>query len=212
MSMFSYCSSLTQAPALPATTLESKCYAFMFSACTSLTKAPALPAMTLASNCYISMFTNCSSLTQIPALPATTFANICYSTMFSGCTSLKLSTTKTDEYKIAYRIPSSGEGPTGSNALTSMFTETGGTFTGDPEVNTTYYLSSDNIVVHETEVATLNGYVGSMIDAKSNASSIIEQNKGLAQKFWRGTTAEYEALSTKSDDTMYIITDTEEIA
>ena len=46
-----------------------------------------------------------------------------------------------------------------------MFTSTGGTFTGTPEINTTYYLSTYNMIVRDTEVATLNGYVGSMIDA-----------------------------------------------
>ena len=46
-----------------------------------------------------------------------------------------------------------------------MFTSTGGTFTGTPSINTTYYLSTDNIIVRDTEVATLNGYVGSMINA-----------------------------------------------
>ena len=45
-----------------------------------------------------------------------------------------------------------------------MFTSTGGTFTGNPSINTTYYLSTDNMIVRNTEVATLNGYVGSMID------------------------------------------------
>ena len=64
-----------------------------------------------------------------------------------------------------YRIPSSGVGTTAANALTNMFISTGGTFTGTPEINTTYYLSTDNMVVRETEIATLNGYVGSMIDA-----------------------------------------------
>ena len=54
---------------------------------------------------------------------------------------------------------------TASNALTNMFFSTGGTFTGTPEINTTYYLSSDDMVVRETEIATLNGYVGSMIEA-----------------------------------------------
>jgi hypothetical protein len=39
---------LTQAPALPATTLDRLCYAGMFSGCTKLTQAPALPAETLA--------------------------------------------------------------------------------------------------------------------------------------------------------------------
>lgn len=84
--------------------------------------------------------------------------------MFMGCTSLKLSSTKTDEYTQKYRIPSSGTGTTAYNALTNMFTNTGGTFKGTPSINTTYYLSTDNMIVRDTEVATLNGYVGSMID------------------------------------------------
>ena len=210
--MFSGCTALTQAPALHSMMLASNCYESMFQGCTALTQAPALPATTLVDYCYSNMFSGCTSLTQAPALPATTLANYCYQYMFRNCTSLKLSSTKTGEYTQEYRISTSGTGTTAINALIDMFTSTGGTFTGTPEINTTYYLSTDNMIVRETEITTLNGYVGSMIDAKSNASSIIEQNKGLAQKFWRGTTAEYEALSTKSDDTMYIITDTEEIA
>ena len=86
-----------------------------------------------------------------------------FHSMFQGCTSLKLSSSKTGEYTQEYRIPFSGTGTTATNALTNMFTSTGGTFTGTPEINTTYYLSSDNIVVRDTEIATLNGYVGSMI-------------------------------------------------
>ena len=86
--MFSGCTSLTQAPALPATTLANGCYYNMFSGCTSLTQAPALPATTLASDCYNSMFNGCTSLTQAPALPATTLDYSCYNSMFNGCTSL----------------------------------------------------------------------------------------------------------------------------
>ena len=163
--MFQNCTSLTQAPALPATTLKYQCYAYMFRGCTSLTQAPALPATTLADRCYYFMFLNCTSLTQAPALPATMLANYCYNSMFRGCTSLKLSSSKTGEYTQEYRIPSSGTGTTATNALTDMFTSTGGTFTGTPEINTTYYLSSDNIIVHETEIATLREYVESMIDS-----------------------------------------------
>ena len=162
---FSGCTSLTQAPALPVTTLAAGCYYRMFSGCTSLTQAPPLPATTLANDCYHSMFRGCTSLTQAPALPATTLANNCYDGMFNRCTSLKLSSTQTDEYTQEYRMPSSGTGTTATNALTDMFTSTGGTFAGTPEVNTTYYLSADNMIVHETEIVTLNRYVGSMIDA-----------------------------------------------
>ena len=174
--MFYGCTSLTQAPALPATTLADRCYSNTFYGCTSLTQAPALPATTLTSWCYYSMFYNCTSLTQAPALPATTMANNCYRSMFQGCTSLKLSTTQTDEYTQEYRIPSSGTGTTATNALTDMFTSTGGTFTGTPEINTTYYLSSDNMIIRETEISTLNGYVGSMI----MAGAIPVNEKGAA--------------------------------
>ena len=73
----------------------------MFYNCKSLTKAPALPATTLSSGCYASMFQYCKSLTQAPELPATTLANKCYSGIFSSCPSLKevrvsATTTATD--------------------------------------------------------------------------------------------------------------------
>ena len=163
--MFAGCTSLIQAPALPAITLADYCYYSMFRDCTSLTQAPALPATTLAEGCYYCMFMGCTSLTQVPDLPATTLAVGCYQGMFYGCTSLKLCSVKGGEYTIAYRIPSSGTGTTATEALISMFESTGGIFTGTPDINTTYYLSSGNMIVRETEIATLNGYVGSMIDA-----------------------------------------------
>ena len=34
-----------------------------------------------------------------------------------------------------------------NNSLYNMFTNTGGTFTGTPEINTTYYLSNTNSIV-----------------------------------------------------------------
>ena len=91
--LFSGCTSLTQAPELPATTLPGGflsygCYRSMFKGCTSLTRAPVLPATTLAYSCYNSMFSGCTSLTQAPLLPSTTLAQYCYYNMFSGCTSL----------------------------------------------------------------------------------------------------------------------------
>ena len=87
-SMFNGCTSLTKAPYLPATTLANNCYQNMFSGCASLVKAPALPATTLAKSCYINMFGGCTSIIKAPALPATTLADLCYGNMFNGCTSL----------------------------------------------------------------------------------------------------------------------------
>ena len=179
--MFQGCTSLTQAPALPATTLTGYCYFSMFQGCTALTQAPALPATRLMPNCYRSMFSGCTSLTQAPALPATTLDNYCYSQMFQGCTSLKLSSTQTGEYTQEYRVPKAGTGTTASNALTNMFTSTGGTFKGTPSINTTYYLSTDNMIIRETEIATLNGYVGAMIDAHSVI--LPSSTEGSTKKF-----------------------------
>ena len=123
------------------------CYAYMFRGCTSLTAAPSLPATTLAGSCYDSMFQGCTSLTTAPSLPATTLANYCYSDMFSGCKKIKLSTTASGTYTKSYRIPKSGTGTTASRALNNMFANTGGTFKGTPEINTTYYLDASNTIV-----------------------------------------------------------------
>lgn len=84
--------------------------------------------------------------------------------MFYNCTSLKLSKTRTGEYTQEYRIPSSGDGTNATFDLLRMFDLTGGTFIGTPAINTTYYLSSDNMIARGNEIATLNGYVKTMID------------------------------------------------
>ena len=92
--LFYNCSSLTQAPELPATTLANFCYFGMFQGCTSLVNAPTiLPATTLAEGCYRNMFFGCAALLATPALPATTLADFCYNQMFSGCASLTTAPT-----------------------------------------------------------------------------------------------------------------------
>ena len=140
--LFYNCTNLIKAPDLLATTLIEGCYQYMFSGCTGLTETPSLPATTLAYSCYQSMFEGCTNLTSVPVLPATTLANYCYYSMFSGCSKIKLSATKTGDYQNEYRIPTSGTGTTANQALNSMFTGTGGTFTGTPTINTTYYTSN----------------------------------------------------------------------
>ena len=145
--MFANCTNLTTAPALPATTLTDKCYVSMFYGCTNLTTAPELPATTLADSCYERMFNVCTALKSIPRLSATTLYGACYKDMFRGCKAIKVSKTKTGEYTNEYRIPTTGNGTTATNALTDMFTETGGAFIGTPAINTTYYLDSSIEVV-----------------------------------------------------------------
>lgn len=86
--LFSNCTSLTQTPQLPATTLAASCYRAMFSGCTGLNSTPILPALTAVDQCYRDMFYGCTSLTDAPQLPATTLYTRCYYCMFFGCTNL----------------------------------------------------------------------------------------------------------------------------
>lgn len=86
--MFFGCTSLVNAPALPATALAGVCYGSMFEGCTSLVNAPALPATSLGEACYWDMFKDCTSLVNAPALPATALTGGCYIDMFWNCTSL----------------------------------------------------------------------------------------------------------------------------
>jgi hypothetical protein len=144
--IFNGCTSLTKAPSLPATTLEYQCYAGMFTSCTSLTTAPSLPATTLAKECYISMFEGCYNLITVPILPATTLTSGCYYHMFDGCTGIKLSSSRTVD-GAEYSIPYSGRGTADRESLTNMFIGTGGTFTGTPILNRTYYLDASNTIV-----------------------------------------------------------------
>ena len=132
--MFWRCANLTAAPALPAAALADYCYYHMFSDCTSLTAAPALSAAALAKGCYYEMFSGCTSLTSVPALPAAALADSCYHGMFSGCTGIKLSESGSGE---PWSIPAGATAATDWNK--DMFSGTGGSFTGDPEIGKTYY-------------------------------------------------------------------------
>lgn len=88
--MFRACTSLTSAPALPATTVAEGCYFNMFRKCTGLTSVAniTLPAMELQPDCYREIFRDCSGLTSVPVFPAHTLVARCYQQMLSGCTSL----------------------------------------------------------------------------------------------------------------------------
>ena len=139
--MFSVCTSLAAAPKLPATTLAHRCYVGMFSYCGSLVTTPELPATILNEYCYQGMFQYCTELTSLPELPATNLPRSCYHDMFYECNKIKLSEKQSEEYSQPYRIPTSGAGTEGENALKGMFYHTSGTFTGTPEINTTYYMA-----------------------------------------------------------------------
>lgn len=142
-SMFHDCVSLTTPPALPATSLAPYCYIDMFKNCTGLMTTPELPAISLRKYCYGGMFYGCTSLTEPTELPATGMADSCYYTMFYGCTNIKLSTASDETYNTPYRIPSTGTIDfTYGSSFSLMFGHTGGSFTGKPKANTTYYLAT----------------------------------------------------------------------
>lgn len=140
--MFAECTSLVAAPlVLPAEELEPYCYQYMFQNCTLLTTPPIILATDQAANyCCRYMFDGCSNLTILPKLYITTFATACYQYMYRGCNKIKISATQTGEYQTPYL-------QTGSTVtyFTSMFANTGGTFTGSPAKNTTYYTSNQVI-------------------------------------------------------------------
>ena len=124
----------------PNVTLPNDCFAHMFQDCTSLTQAPELPATTLSGICYVYMFQNCTSLTQIPKLPATTLATACYHSMFEGCTGLSLTTTKDADHTLAWSVPNTTED---LNWNLDMFAGCPNVDLGngskEPQINTIYY-------------------------------------------------------------------------
>lgn len=146
-SMFNGCVNLTNVQAdLPATILSEDCYAWMFKDCTSLQTPPSIYATVLAQRCCLEMFSGCSELQALPKLFAEQLEFDCYNKMFNKCTKIKLSKTLTGNYSTEYRIPyGSNDGSTANRALFRMFTETGGTFTGTPGINTIYYTNNEVI-------------------------------------------------------------------
>lgn len=123
------------------TTVSNYCYWSLFSGC-SITTAPKLLATTLWWHCYRLMFYWCTDLEALPSLPATSILWYSYYAMFSWCSKIKLSSTQTWDYQTEYRIPTTWTGTAGSYALQYMFTNTWGTYTGNAQINTTYYTSN----------------------------------------------------------------------
>ncbi len=137
INLFKGWTALTDAPALPATTLADYCYYGMFHGCTGLAQAPTLPATTLAYCCYGTMFSGCTGLAQAPALPATALASYCYAYMFSGCTGISLHTQGPGT---EWSIPAAAVARSGWNS--AMLAGTSGSFTGEPSRGVTYYYVS----------------------------------------------------------------------
>jgi hypothetical protein len=93
--MFSGCTNLVTAPALPpAKILSESCYSLMFASCKSLVDPPlGWGELQLAKSCCEGMFAECSKLRQSPILSCTDLVESCYKNMFVECTNLKSVTT-----------------------------------------------------------------------------------------------------------------------
>lgn len=117
----------------------------LFKYCTNLIDIPKFNIIKVNSY-YLAydMFEGCSNLEELPILSIQVLNTYCYTGMFSGCRKIKLSTVQTGDYQYEYRIPSTGTGTIDAidNPIRDMFNSTGGTFTGTPTINTTYYTSN----------------------------------------------------------------------
>lgn len=90
-------------------------------------------------------FDDSIALISLPDFPAVTLSESCYDSMFAGRKGIRVSETMTGNYSVPFRIPLVGNVISAQNATTNMFDSTGGTFTGTPEINKTYYLDTTDL-------------------------------------------------------------------
>ena len=133
--MFAFCTNMTVAPELPATTFtggpynttsNDQPYGLMFKDCHSLRKVPSiLPATTVPMACYYRMFEFCTSLEASPVLPAPYPGTDAYRMMFEDCSNLK-------------QITCYAKGNLGSSGATFYWTRgvsSSGIFIKDPDAS-----------------------------------------------------------------------------
>lgn len=139
MNMFSGCSSLLTAHDIEAGSLGNGACNTMFQLCTSLQNTPAIKAVALDQLSLFGMFYGCTGLTRLAELATLTLKKNCYKQMYNGCTGIKVSETSGGIYQHPFRVPADGTGVDATDSMLDMLTNTGGTFTGTPTINTTYY-------------------------------------------------------------------------
>ena len=158
--MFRGCTSLTAPPELPALDLSSCCYQHMFEGCTSLEEPPALPATDLLPLCYDGMFKDCTSMKMLPSLPATAVHDRACRDMFNGCSSLEIAMTGPRDAPRWWFLAEDIR----ENALESMFANTKGPYTEEPEPHVVYFvLSGPRTGLVQTR-AELNAFAGVPVD------------------------------------------------
>lgn len=119
------------------------CFQGLFGNVSALRSGPSIYRRTFLNNyCYSGMFSGCNNLETLPKLFARNLYDFSYDQMFANCAKIMLSETQSDDYPTPYQIPFDNSTiiSEGYGALNGMFAGTGGTFTGTPEPNKTYYL------------------------------------------------------------------------
>lgn len=102
----------------------------------------------MALGCFQNMFRAFDdniTLISLPDFPAVTLSEACYDRMFMGQKGIRVSETMIGNYSTPFRIPLSGDAISAKWATLDMFYGTGGTFTGTPEINKTYYLDTTDL-------------------------------------------------------------------
>lgn len=144
---------------------EYECYK-MFANCSALAEMPDLPATNIAANGYANMFEGCTKLKTIKPLNATTITNYSYKEMFKNCSELLI--TETEGETSFLSMPASAP----SNAADNMFIGTGGTFTGTPTANSSYY--------YNAEIASTEGLTFTNIDSAAVTLQFVTATQGEA--------------------------------
>lgn len=153
--------------------MGSGAFASLFYGQDKLITAPELPATVLATHCYSRMLSG-TGIEVAPELPATTLAAQCYYGMFTN-TGIAISETQTEVYQTPWRIPSAGTIESEpANWSTGMLSNTSGTFTGNPTINTTYYQvgeggGGDDFDPHWDKVVALLHFDGDLTDETGKA-------------------------------------------
>lgn len=225
-SMFAYCSSLLFPPELPSEIISYHCYLYMFASCRSLLTAPELKAQNLEQGCYMEMFAYCTSLKTAPELPSENISGFCYYGMFRGCTSLTKAPilpakSITEDMWSPYQEMFAGCSKlnyvkclateiAGDNALTNMLKDVAPTGTLEKPGGVVYptgVIPEGWTVkeIYEYTEAPMDGnqYVR-QDDAWVEVSKVKTTNDSHLQ-FWKGTQQEYDAITTKDANTLYVI-------
>ena len=126
--------------------------------------------------------------------------------MLYACANIKLSETRTGSYQREYRIPSSGTGSFGSgatagNVFSMMLMGTGGPFTGNPEVNRTYYLESSETITDYLTFSSPSAFTLETANGSKNWDGTLQYSTdGQTWEIWDGETA----LNNGTDGKLYL--------